>query len=375
MSYRLTFIWVAILAIILAGCWDERLLKERSLVLAIGYDRGNEEKLIKTVSFPKNKSGGNQPSNSLNESKVLSMTGETVKDAEHRMDQIISEKFDRSKARVILFGEQLASQGIFPTLDSLYRDLRGPLNATVAIIDGTAKDALSAKLDEPILISDLYVELLDSAEHQGLTKKENVQTACPIILSEGTDLVLPYVGLEEEEKTAKVKGLALFNGDQLTGKLGIKETGMFLILSDQKRNGLSLNLKVSSDKKIHEKNFVDIAIRDLKRKVKINVNNGHIGAKISVNLDVEIDEYASDHLNNEEKVKALSKDIEKQLHELAQKTLAKMQEANNDSLGLGERVKAYHHSTWKKIDWKKEYPEVPIETTFNVKIIQHGIIN
>lgn len=60
---------------------------------------------------------------------------------------------------------------------------------------------------------------------------------------------------------------------------------------------------------------------------------------------------------------------------MAKKTLAKMQEANNDSLGLGERVKAYHHSTWKKTDWKEVYPEIPIEARFNVEIVRHGIIN
>ncbi|MFS0612219.1 Ger(x)C family spore germination protein [Lederbergia ruris] len=375
MNDRLPFFWAAILAIILAGCWDQRLLKEHSLVLSIGYDQTNDEKILKTVTFPKDKRGGGQENTSLNESKTLSTTGDTVKDAENRMDQSIPEKFDRSKAKVIFFGEQLASHGIFSILDSIYRDLRGPLNAKMAIFDGKAQDALSIKEGESMLISDLYAELLDTANEAGITKNENVQTACPIILTEGKDLVLPYVGLNQGENTAKVKGLALFHGDQLTGHLNIEETSMFLILSNQNPNGLTLNLKVRNDQKKHEKNFVNIAIRDIKRKVKMNVKNGHIGAKVNVKLEVEIDEYPLDHLKNEKKVKALSNNIENQLNKLAKKTLAKMQEANNDSLGLGEKVKAYHHSTWKKIDWNKEYPEVPIETTFHVDIIRHGIIN
>lgn len=374
MINRLPFIWAAILAIILAGCWDQRLLKEHSLVLSIGYDQTNDEKILKTVTFPKNKNGEGQQNTSLNESKVLSTTGDTVKDAENRIDQSIPEKFDRSKAKVIFFGEQLASQGIFSILDSIYRDLRGPLNANMAIFNGKAKDALSVKTGGSMLVSDVYSELLDSAEEAGITKNENVQTACPIILSEGKDLVLPYVDLKDGKKI-RVKGLALFDGDQLTGHLNTKETSMFLILSDQNSKGATLNLKVRNDQKRHEKNFVNIAIRDVKRKVKINVKNGHIGAKVHVDFKVEIDEYPLDHLNNEKKVKALSNNIENQLNKLAKKTLAKMQEANNDSLGLGEKVKAYHHSTWKKIDWNKEYPEVPIETTFHVDIIRHGIIN
>ena len=374
MNNRSAFIWAAILAIILAGCWDQRLLKEHSLVLAIGYDRTNDEKILKTVTFPKSNRGGGQQSLPLNDSKVLSQTGDTVKDAENHMDQIIPEKFDRSKAKVIFLGKQLASHGIFPTLDSIYRDLRGPLNATLAVFDGKAKDALSAKTGESMLVSDVYSELLDSAEDAGITKNENVQSACPIILSEGKDLVLPYVSLKQD-KLPNVKGLALFNGDRFTGTLNIKETSMFLILSDQKPKGTTLNLKISSDKKKHEKNFVNIAVRGNKRNIKVNVKNGQIHAKVNVKLEVEIDEYAIEHLNEEKEVKDLSRRIENKLNKIAKKTLAKMQEANNDSLGLGEKVQAYHHSTWKKNDWKKVYPEIPIEAAFHVKIIRHGIIN
>ncbi len=374
MIYRLTFIWAAILSIILAGCWDQRLLKEHSLVLAIGYDRGNDNKLIKTVTFPKNNSDSSQLNAPVNKSNVLSMTGDTVKDAEKHMDQSIPEKFDRSKAKVILLGERLASQGIFSTLDSIYRDLRDPLNATLAIFDGNAKDGLSVKTGNSMLVSDVYSELLDSAEKGGVTKNENVQTACPIILSKGKDLVLPYVGLRDEKEVI-VKGLALFHGDRLTGQLNIEETGIFLVLSDQKTKGATLNFKIRNDQKDPDKNFVNVAVRKNTRKVDINTNKGHITTKVIVDIEVEVDEYALDHLNEEKEVRALAKRIESRLSKLANKTLTKMQEAKNDSLGLGERVKAYHHSTWKKIDWKKIYPETPIDATFNVKIVRHGIIN
>jgi imidazolonepropionase-like amidohydrolase len=116
-------------------------------------------------------------------------------------------------------------------------------------------------------------------------------------------------------------------------------------------------------------------VRKNKRKVKIHASKGHVAAKIMIDLQVEVDEYALDHLDEEKKVKALTKNIEDELRALAKKTLAKMQKANNDALGLGERVKAYHHSTWKQIDWDKVYPEMTIDPIFHVEIVRHGIIN
>lgn len=375
MTKRSTLICAALSAIILAGCWDQRLLKEHSLVLSIGYDLRDDGKIIKTVTYPKNTGGGAQDIAPSRQSNVVTMAGRTVKDAESHMDQILPEKFDRSKAKVIFLGEELASEGVFSTLDSIYRDLRGPLNATVAVFDGTARDALNLQENDSLLVSDHYAQLLDSAETAGLTKKENVQSICPVILSEGKDIVLPYVRLNQGRNDAEVEGLALFYNDKMTGTMNIRETGMFLILSDQTPKETTLSLKVSNDKKKYDKNFVNIAVRKSKRKIKMLADKGHVEAKINVILEVEVDEFASNQLNSEKRAKALSKEIENELNKLAERTIARLQEANSDALGLGEKMKAYHHSTWEKIDWDKTYPEIPIETTFHVDILRHGIIN
>ena len=222
------------------------------------------------------------------------------------MDQIIPEKFDRSKARVIFFGKEIAEEGIFSTLDSVYRDLRGALYAKVAIFEGEAKDALSVNSGQSILISDLYAQLLDSAEKSGITKNENVQEICPIILSEGQDIVLPYIGLKEGSEEPVIKGLALFTDDKMTGSLNIDETTVLLILMDKITKDLSLNIKFSDEHKDPNKNFIDIAMRKVKRKLKLESANGRIKANIEVKAQVEIDEYAADNLSHSKKVNELS---------------------------------------------------------------------
>src|SRR5690625_459334 len=380
MIRRIHISWIAILIImiLLTACWDQRLLRDHSLILTIGYDKAENNGIVKTITFPKNTSGGGGGGGQTElekESEVISVTGDTVKDTDKHMDQKIPEKFDRSKARVIFFGEELATEGIYSTLDSVYRDLRGPLNAKIAIFAGKAKDALSFHPKQALLTSDIYANLLESAEQAGITKNENVQIACPIILVEGKDVVFPYVSVNQEETEAIVEGVALFHDDQMTGTLNIKETSMFLILSDQISKYTALNLKVQDDQEDYNKNFVNIAIRKNTRKINLNVNKDEIRADLQITLEVEIDEYALDHLSDEDRVKKLSNDIESELKKLSEETLAKMQEANNDSLGLGEKLKAYHHATWEKVDWTKEYPDIPIEADFNVEIIRHGITN
>lgn len=361
---------------ILTGCWDQRLLRDHSLILSIGYDVAGEEGIVKTVTFPALTSGGSEgkQTSSPNNNQVLSMSGDTVKDAEKHMDQRIPEKFDRSKSRVIFFGEELATDGIFSTLDSVYRDLRGPLNANVGVFAGEASEALSVTSEEGLLASDIYDQLLNSAEEAGITLNHDVQTACPILLTEGKDLVLPYLSLVDENKVT-VEGLALFHGDQMTGTLNIKESSMFLMLSDQVTRNTSINLKVTDDHEDYIKNFVNIAIRNTKRNINLDVQDDHVRVNLDLSVDVEIDEYAHDHLYDQRVIEQLTKDIERVLGQLAEVTITNMQEANNDSLGIGEKVRAHHPSTWEAIEWSKVYPEIEIKPTFDIHIIRHGIMN
>lgn len=367
---------ILLVTLFLSACWDQRLLRDHSLVLSIGYDVTEEDQIKNTVTFPKNTNEiADIEQASSTDNSSLTAIGSTVKDAEKDMDMRISQKFDRSKARVIVFGKELAEDGIFSTLDSVYRDLRGPLNANVVIYDGEAEDALHIKSEQAPMVSDIYAELLESAEQAGITKNENVQLACPAILAEGKDIALPYLSYDEEQNEATVKGLAMFKQDKMTGTLNTDETTIFLILSKQLAKYTELNLKVDDNKEDLNKEFINISIRKTKRKLDINVVDKEVKVQIHSKLNVEIEEYADDYLNDSDKADKLENRMEEELKALANVTIKKMQEANSDILGIGEKVKAFHYDTWEQIDWIEAYPEIDIEVDFDVNIYRHGIIN
>ncbi|MCJ8007657.1 Ger(x)C family spore germination protein [Lederbergia wuyishanensis] len=374
MKYRFPLIWMIIFTSILAGCWDQRLLKDNSLILAIGYDQ-LDGKIMTTISHPISSQGGPNQSSPPRENELLSSSGDTARDAEVHMERKVPEKFDMSKVKVILLGKELASHGIFSILDSTYRDLRGPLNAKIAIIKQNAKDGLSLNVRESMTISDYYSELLHTSEQGGITKNENVQSIFPIILSEGKDFVVPYMTIEKKENKAKIIGLAMFDDDKFSGTLGLKESSMFLILSDSKKKNLPLNFKVSNKYKKEDKNYVSIQVLKIKRKIKIDDTGGNIKAKVIVDVKLSVEEYPQDNLFDKKKMKQLNNNVQKKLNTLAESTIKKMQTANCDALGIGQKVKAYHYKTWKTLDWKKTYPEIPIEVEFTSEFIQHGIIN
>src|SRR5699024_2847298 len=145
---------------------------------------------------------------------------------------------------------------------------------------------------------------------------------------------LPYVGWDKEEKKAVVQGVALFVDDKMTGDLNTEETSLLLVLMEENKKELTLNLKVGDEHKDFLKNYVDIAVRKINRDLKIEEKDGKIQVKVDVELKVEIDEFAEDHLYNTEKVKKISEEIKKRLNQIGVTTIKKIQEANSDVLGI-----------------------------------------
>src|SRR5699024_8294585 len=122
----------------------------------------------------------------------------------------------------------------------------------------------------------------------------------------------------------------LFSGDIMTGKLNIEESIMILLLTDNMKKILKLNVQISEDRKKHEENFVTFAVRKEKRKLNIYEENNYIKVAIDIDLRIEIEEFPQDQLYKESKLEYLEERITEQLTKLAEETIATVQKANSD---------------------------------------------
>lgn len=363
---------ILLIIVLITGCWDQKLLKDIGIVSVIGVDVNEKKDVILTVALPVSTKGQNTQA----ESVIISANGVSTKNARERLANKVSETFDPSKSRVFLFGDQLSkNQGIFSVMDSYYRDSSGPIDANVAIVKGLAKDALSIYPAEKPLRSEYYHGLLNSSVESGLIKNENIQTTFSKMSTDGRDVLIPYLTLLKEEQRAKIIGLAMFDREMQTGELSPKESRMFLILNGNPSKKSTLTLKVHKNEKTKSSNYININVLHLKRKVNISEKAGQIQAEIVLNLKLGVKEYPKDHLNNRSRVQQLNKATQKELTKLSERVVTKMQKANCDGLAIGLRVKAFHNQTWKKLNWDKEYPQLPIKVVIHTEIIEHGVID
>ncbi|MEH6945184.1 Ger(x)C family spore germination protein [Bacillus sp. JJ722] len=367
MKENKVFILLCLLTIVCSGCWDQRLLKERGIVLIIGLDIDKENYVTETVAFPISMMG------SMNqESIIASDKGVTTRNARENMDKKVSEVLDFSKTRTFLFGEKVAKKSILPVMDTFYSESKSPLNARVAIVKGTAEEALSITAPEKPLISDYYYGLIESAVMIGDLPNVNVQETSSDLSTPEKDILIPLIEVMKEKNRAKVIGLALFDQDKMVGELSTKETKMYLLLNDSHKKKRTFTLKVKETKKNNQKNYVNFNVLDTKRKLRVIEKNGNISAHIDLHLDLGVNEYPLDHLNRKKVIDDLTHNIEKQLTKVAERTIKKLQKANCDGLAIGLRVKAFHNKIWEKSEWKEMYRDIPITVHISTKIIEHG---
>lgn len=359
--------------LLLTGCWDQNLLKDVSLINSVGFDLEDTNKISTTVSIRTSEGSvgsGEQRTKTVTFSEIDS----TPRGARDKIDLEVPKKIDGSKLQVLLVGEKLALKEFYYILDVFYRDPKNALNAKLAIVKGKAKEVIKLGSEAELLIGEYVSDLLSSGEDASMMKNNDVQSIGTIILDPGQDITIPIIH-RIDHKTAKVMGVALFDGKIYSGKdLNRDDTVLFNLLNGHLSKMARFTKKIYDTESV--KDFITFDISHAKRKITIKARNP---SNIIVNIDLEVKarvvEYPHDVLDSQKEILKLNKDLSKKLTKQAQKVTKQLQEANCDGIGIGRRMIAKHHHIWKELDWHKVYPTITFNSDVKVEIIQKGIIN
>ncbi|UNK20984.1 Ger(x)C family spore germination protein [Paenibacillus sp. N3/727] len=371
MRLGITIFAVCFMASLLSGCWDQKLLKDERLAFIVGLDLSSDGK-IQTTTAILDVSGSE--SGTKKYSEIHTVSGNTSRHNRDIIDREVPGRFSASKMRVILIGEALARQGIYPILDVFYRDPSSALNAKIAVVEGTSKDAINMKLSGTKLISEHFSKLIQSAENRTIVPAVDLQLICPSMLDPGDDFAVPYISKSETKPS--VYGIALFSGDIMKDTLKSEDSFLYLLMNDKLAKAGSLTLKINEEGNREQEKYIAMNIQRLKRKMKVNVNGyRNIHVTLDLNLKVTAIEYPKDHLNDRRVLGELNKKLSEELTRRAQAITKKMQQANFDGFGIGRRVMAYYPDTWENLNWIEDYPKVEFDSKVTVEIVSHGIMN
>ncbi|WP_050614862.1 Ger(x)C family spore germination protein [Bacillus testis] len=351
-----------------SGCWDEKLIKDTSFALSVGYDK-KDGKLIGTYGTP---ASPVYPQSGI----ITTVHGHTVRELSLLANDKVVEIMDTSKIKVVLFGEKTAKEdGIYPYLDIFVRAPYNPINPYLMVVDGEAKSYITADIPNEKIPGNYYAKVIKAHVKSGVLPHVNLLKGSRIFHNKGYDLLVPYF-MKSKDKTPVLDGLAVFKDDKYTGQhLNSPESMLYNLMNkNNSKSQPNIVVKTAAGNKPHIKNYVTVTVLKSKRKMDVHIKNGKVAGKIKLHLDVEVIE--SPKYNVAKKEEYLKKKISEDLTKKANKVIKKLQKADSDGLGIGQQLHSFEYDQFKRLKWKDgAYREADIKAVVDVTIKKHGLID
>ncbi|MDY7221215.1 Ger(x)C family spore germination protein [Halalkalibacterium halodurans] len=360
--------------ILTAGCWDQHLMKNATLIQGASFDLTEEGQLLMGISIPIVAEIPSELRQTSVNSETMSVVANTPREGTLRIERKVPGVLDPSKNKLILFGEAFASEGILSSLDVLYRDPRNPLGARLAVVEGGALEVLRVQPKEELSTSEYLLSIVRSAEENSNVPVENIQTLASEMMDPGEDIVLPFLKLSDGGKNVEIQGLALFDDDRFSGiHLTEQESILFNLLDGEKGKYAKFTRRVNANEKMNMDNYITFNVKKIKRALKVNVTPAEdVEVHLDVHLKVHVYEYPKGHAQAE--LDTLNEKLSKSFSDDAKQVVQKLQEANCDAFGVGRHLIAFYPDIWKAKDEKTYFQEdVTFHTNVTVEIIHVGI--
>lgn len=385
MKKALTFILLALLILVLSGCWSKRELNELAIAMALGVDKVDDEYEVSIQIVDPSEISSKQPSSGRSPVITYHAKGETVFEAIRKMTTTSPRKPYFSHLQIVVIGEELASEGISQTLDFLARDheFRNDFDVIVAH-ETTAKEVVNILTPiEKIPANKMLNSIKVSQKSWGSTLPVNLSELINTLNSNEKSAVLSAIDVHGNQKlgidqtnverintpvTLQYAGLAVFKQDKLIGILTEEESKSFNFLNDK----IASTLEIMS---CPEQGKLSTEITKSKTTIKGKIENGTPKIRVQVDVkqnvaevecNINLSEKATIHLINEETAKVIKKKIKQVLVTIQQRYQV-------DVLGFGEVIHRTDAKEWKKIkdDWPTIFPE--LEVNVEVKVDTQGL--
>jgi len=382
---RLLLIILVCQILLLSGCWSSHEVNTLGITVCIGIDKTENGYLVSMqilnpATIASDKSARESPIviYSVEVSNMAEVTGKIMLQ--------LSRKINNAHLRLVVFGEDVAKEGIENILDYLARNHEFRTDYYFAVAkNSTAKEILGILTPiETVPGVDMYNSIKISEEEWASLKSMRIIELINSIMADGKNPVLTGIEIEKNNKidsntTAvlertdgysllKLSDSGAFNKDKLIGWLDENESkGYNYITGNVKRTleGAQIDeakitstiMKAKSDTKVHlSENEPSIEV-----KIKIEQNIASIEGKFEI--------------SSKEQKRLLDEMFAVEIKSLCEKALNKAQkELKTDIFGFGETIHRKYPKMWKKMkdNWDDIFPNLPVNITVEVDTKQLG---
>jgi len=393
----------------LSGCFDSREIDSLAYVMAIGLDRGecNFLEITLQIALPTQIAGGGGMggNKSLKEESfiITTMEANTIYSGLNMVNTYISKELNFSHAKLMVFSEELAKDGIQKYINTLMRGEEFRPNMYIVISKCNAEDYLNEV--KPILEPNpakFYEMNLEAYKYTGFTPdstlinfflkqectcSQAVATLAGISRYESSnEFNIKYSTAVEKGRTkamagdytagnlpkigdikAEVMGLAVFDGDRMVGELDGQETRYYMMIIDKYKNSY-----FTIPDPLKKNYYVVLDIRKNKspvKKVKMIGDIPHIHLTLDLHADILSIQSGINYeaLDNVKILENSSEEfMEKEIMELMEST--RKMKSDIFEFGKGMKHQFLTWDEWVDFEWLKRYRDSVINVDVNLKI-------
>ncbi|HHY38308.1 MAG TPA: Ger(x)C family spore germination protein [Clostridia bacterium] len=420
------FIVLCLYLLVLPGCWSRREVDQLSFVGTVGLDvpdetfQGNEigenpnmggnhrrQTFRYTAEIMKPRVlgggggmlGGGRGGISELPYVVISVTGQSLWEAERNLAAVTPRTPFFGQASQIIMSRGFARRGVYPAVDYFLRkrDFRG--TAWVSVTDDEAQKVLKSAATLEQTTSEEMDGLMEGAKNTGLGYAATLKDFALALTSEGRDPICARISVVSPARpqeavgaessgpqtftTAqaaqmrsgayRLNGAAVFRKDKLVGFLNPIETrGALRINGKLVREVMTLRHENSPG----EQHEVSVEISHSQTRLKPEIKDGKPRVVVQVIEEGVLGETSSPHLDvfSPKVTTELNREFKKKITQEIEAAIRKARYLKADVFGFGETIRRAFPKEWRNLkrNWREEFAHIPVEIEVTATIRRAG---
>ena len=365
----------------LAGCQSAREVNELPIVIGMGIDRAEAPRtveitaqVVKPRSVAGAKSGGTGGSDGGSDAFWnVHSTGETVFSAVRDAAHQIGNRLFMSHAEAIIFGRELAADGIQEHIDFLLRSREMRATVFVFVAQGKAGDILQVKPATEKLPAMSLAKLVRGYGFTSEYLKVNLLDFSNRLMSKTFAPVAPLATVlpGAKGKELYITDLAVFKQARMVGTLDRRETRGLLWVLGKVKGGL---IVVGSPQ---GQGGATLEIMTAKGQATPVLDGGGITMNIKIKAEAGLAEQTTtENLVTPAGFAYLEKALSEAIQAEVLVAFAKSRQLNADVFGFGEAVHKKYPDQWRQTEdrWDEVYGDVKLTIKVESKVRKADLI-
>ena len=351
------FVFSILIMFSLSGCYDYQEINDTAMVAGISIDAGQDTDYSVSVEVIKPADS----ESSTPKAKVLKESGNSVEDCLKRLVNAATKELQFSHCKLILFSDEIATQGISDLVDYFLRDPEYRSDLFLAVVSGSqASEMLSTGEKESRISSYDYAAVIENSYTE---TGSVVPTRLYQFPMDGDLSILPI--FKKNNDQFSVIGSQGFRKGKKCAEFDLKFTQSVLLVSGEYKQG---ELLLFTD----DEREVPCQIKAVKTKKKI-VGENPLTVSVTIDCDILLTTLPDGFdISTEEKMDKTESEIARLLTKKIQKDWEKALKGNYSDL-FGLEVYVYRHAPKKfeNLNGKR----VELQPQCDVELANFGISN